>query len=55
MADTAAQECLARGGCTAQDIDLQFGWKLKKHSQDMRLHYSNRGAKAARARMTETI
>ena len=55
MAAVAAQASLARKECTTEDIDLQFGWKLKELSRTMRLHYSNRGARASRARITEWI
>jgi len=55
MASSAAQACYARGECTAEEIDLHFGWKLKKHMKQMRLHYSDRGARAVRAKITELI
>jgi len=55
MADTAAQACLARGECEPEDIELHFGWNLKKHEKVMRLHYASRGARASRARITEMI
>ena len=55
MADTAAQASLARGDCEAEDIELHFGWNLKKHEKVMRLHYASRGARASRARITEMI
>ena len=55
MADTAAQAGLARGDCEAEDIELHFGWNLKKHEKVMRLHYASRGARASRARITEMI
>ena len=55
MADTAAQAAFARGECTAEDIDLHFGWKLKKYQKTMRLHYAGRGARCSRARLTQWI
>ena len=55
MADTAAQAYCARGGCQPEDVDLHMGWQLKKHTKKMRLHYANRGQRAARARITEYI
>ena len=55
FADSAAAVCLARGGCTTTDIDLHFGWRLKKMKKVMRLHYASRGTRAARARITELI
>ena len=55
MADTAAQQCLARGGCSPEDVDLHMGWQLKKHARKMRLHYANRGQRAARAQITAMI
>ena len=55
MADTAAQQCHANGGCSEEDIDLHMGWQLKKHARKMRLHYANRGQRAARALITAMI
>jgi len=55
LADTVAEAKLARKECTEVDIELHFGWRLAKHSKKMRLHYSNRGARTARARLTEDI
>ena len=55
MAATAAQACLDRGECSAEDVDLQLGWKLKKYAKLMRLHYASRGARAIRARITEQV
>ena len=55
MASTAAQATLARRECSKEDVDLQFGWKLKELSRTMRLHYASRGARASRSRITEWI
>ena len=55
LADTAATETLARGGCTATDVDLHFGWKLKKYAKTMQLHYANRGKRTARAKMVDMM
>lgn len=55
MADSAAQATFARKECSKEDVDLQFGWKLKELSRTMRLHYADRGARASRARITEWI
>jgi hypothetical protein len=41
--------------CDKEDVELQMGWQMKKHSKEMRLHYAERGARACRARMTEMI
>jgi len=55
LADTVAEAKLARKECSEIDIELHFGWRLAKHKKKMRLHYSNRGARTARARLTEDI
>ena len=55
LAATAAEEHLQAGRCKAEAVELHMGWNLKKHSKEMRLHYAERGARAARARMTEMI
>ena len=55
MADSAAQACFAAGKCDKEDVDLHFGWKLRKYAKEMRLHYADRGARASRARITEMI
>ena len=53
MAATAAQARLQKKECSKEDIELHFGWKLKKHATTMRLHYAERRARASRSRMTE--
>ena len=53
LADTVAEEAFARGECSEQDINLHFGWQLKKYKKKMRLHYADRGARTARARLME--
>ena len=55
LADTVATETLARGGCTETDIDLHFGWKLKRYARKMQLHYADRGKRTARAKMMEMM
>ena len=55
LAATHAEMALTAKRCTKQDVDLQMGWLLRKHAKEMRLHYAERGARAVRARMTETI
>ena len=53
LADTVAQEKFARGECTDEDVELHFGWRMFKHKKKMRLHYADRGARTARARLME--
>ena len=55
LADTVATETLTRGECSAEDIDLHFGWKLKKYAKKMQLHYANRGKRTARAKLMEQM
>jgi hypothetical protein len=55
MAAAEAEAAYARGECTAEEIDLHFGWGLKKHLRKMRLHYADRGARAVRAKITKGI
>ena len=55
LADTTAEECLAAGKCTAEDIDLHFGWRLKEYKKLMRLHYSDRGKRTARAKVVKEM
>jgi len=55
LADTVANETLARGECSEADVDLHFGWKLKKYAKVMRLHYANRGKRAARAKLMQRM
>ena len=55
LADAVATETLARGECTEMDIDLHFGWKLKKYAKKMQLHYSDRGKRTARAKLMQMM
>ena len=55
LAATHAEATLVAKRCSKDDVELQMGWLLRKHSKEMRLHYAERGARAIRARMTETI
>ena len=55
LAATASQASLTAKRCDKEDVELQMGWQMKKHSKEMRLHYAERGARACRARMTEMI
>ena len=55
LADSVATETLARGECTETDIDLHFGWKLKKYAKKMQLHYANRGKRTARAKLMQMM
>ena len=55
MVATAAQTALQAKRCEKEDVDLHFGWNLRKHAKTMRLHYAERGARACRARLTEMI
>lgn len=53
LADTTADECLAAGLCTDEDIELHFGWRLKEYKKKMRLHYADRGKRTARAKIVK--
>ena len=53
LADTTADECLAAGLCTSEDIELHFGWRLKEYKKLMRLHYADRGKRTARAKIVK--
>ena len=53
LADSVAEECLAAGLCTAEDIELHFGWRLKDYKKLMRLHYADRGKRTARAKVVK--
>jgi len=53
LADTTAEECLAAGLCTVEDIELHFGWRLRELKKQMRLHYSDRGKRTARAKVVK--
>jgi len=55
LAAEAAQATLARGECKEEDVDLHMGWRLAKWAKQMRLHYSDRGVRTARAHLTEGI
>jgi hypothetical protein len=55
LADTTAEECLAAGKCTAEDIELHFGWRLKEYKKLMRLHYSDRGKRTARSKLVKEM
>ena len=55
MAASAAEAARQAKRCEKEDVKLHFGWNLRKHSKQMRLHYAERGARACRARMTELI
>ena len=55
LADTTADECLAAGLCTSEDIELHFGWRLKIHKKSMLLHYAGRGKRSARAKVVKGI
>ena len=50
-----AEECLAAGKCTTEDIELHFGWRLKEYKKLMRLHYSDRGKRTARAKVVKEM
>ena len=53
LADTTAEECLAAGLCSVEDIELHFGWRLRELKKQMRLHYSDRGKRTARAKVVK--
>ena len=55
LAAEACQAVHARKECSAEDIDLLMGWRLKKWQKEMRLHYSDRGVRTSRAHLTEMI
>ena len=55
LAASTAQAALTAQKCSKEDVELHMGWQLRKHAQEMRLHYAERGARACRARMTEMI
>ena len=55
LADSACNEALQRGECLPEDVDIYMGWRLAKWAKLMRLHYCDRGLRAARARMTRSI
>ena len=53
LADTTAEECLAAGLCSVEDIELHFGWRLRELKKQMRLHYSDRRKRTARAKVVK--
>ena len=53
LADTTAEECLAAGLCSVEDIELHFGWRLRELKRQMRLLYSDRGKRTARAKVVK--
>ena len=55
LASTVAAETLARGDCTETDINLHFGWMLKKYAKKMQLQYADRGKRTARAKLMEMM
>ena len=55
LADTAAQECLTAGMCSTEDVEFHFGWRLRDYKELMRLHYSNRGERTARAKIVKDL
>ena len=55
LAATTAEAAKLAKKVSKEDVELQFGWQLRKHAKQMRLHYAERGARAMRARMTEMI
>ena len=50
-----AQDMLARDETNAQEVDLHFGWNLAKYKKKMSLHYSSRGRRTARAKLSKFI